>query len=210
MNSKFLNIVLVLALAGLSGCASMSADECLTVDWATIGFEDGSRGYTADRVGTHRKACAKHGVAADLAAYQRGHAQGIETFCQPGRGFNFGVNGGGYRGVCPAHLEQEFLEAYSAGHKLYSLRSSLNTANSLIHSKEVEKDNAEKRIVAAQFELIDDETTSEQRVNLLLELKDLAERIGELDVEIDQLIADRARIEQDLQYYESTLTAYGY
>ena len=210
MNSKFLNIVLVLALAGLSGCASMSADECLTLDWATIGFEDGSRGYTADRVGTHRKACAKHGVAADLAAYQRGHAEGIEAFCQPGRGFNFGVNGGGYRGVCPAHLEPDFLEAYSAGHKLYSLRSSLNTANSLIYSKEAEKDNAEKRIVAAQFELIDDETTSEQRVNLLLELKNLAERIGELDVEIEQLIADRARIEQELQYYESTLTAFGY
>jgi hypothetical protein len=50
MNNKFLNIVLVLALAGLSGCGSMSADECLTVDWATIGFEDGSRGYTADRL----------------------------------------------------------------------------------------------------------------------------------------------------------------
>lgn len=210
MNSKFPNIVLVLALAGLSGCASMSADECLTVDWATIGFEDGSSGYTADRLGTHRKACAKHGVAADLAAYQRGHAQGIETFCQPGRGFNFGVNGGGYRGVCPAHLEQEFLEAYSAGHKLHSLRSSLNTASSLISSKETEIDNAEKRIVSAQFELIDDETTSEQRVNLLVELKNLAERIGQLEVEIDQLIADRARIEQELQYYESTLTAYGY
>ena len=210
MNSKFLSIVMVLALAGLSGCASMSADECLTVDWATIGFEDGSRGYTADRLGTHRKACAKHGVAADLAAYQRGHAQGIEAFCQPGRGFNFGVNGGGYRGVCPAHLEQEFLEAYSAGHKLYSLRSSLNTANSLIHSKEAEIDNAEKRIAAAQLEMISDESTSEQRVQLLVELKDLAERIGELEAEIKQLVADRARIEQELQYYESTLTAYGY
>ncbi len=210
MNSKILNIILVLALAGLGGCASMSADECVTMDWATIGFEDGSRGYTADRLGSHRKACAKHGVTPNLAAYQSGHAQGIEAFCQPGRGFNFGVNGGGYRGVCPAHLEQDFLEAYSAGHKLHSLRSSLNTANNLIYAKEAEMDNAEERIVAAQLELISSETTSEQRVALLVELKDLAKRIGELEVEIDQLIADRARIEQDLQYYESTLTAYGY
>ena len=168
-----------MALAALGGCASMSADECLAVDWATIGFEDGSRGYTADRLGYHRKACAKHGVAADLAAYQRGHAQGVETFCQPGRGFNFGANGGGYNGVCPAHLEQDFLEAYSAGHKLHSLRSSLNTATSLIHSKEAELENTEKRIVSAQFEVIADETSSEQRVQLLLELKNLAERIGD-------------------------------
>ena len=123
MRTRFLNIFLIAALAGLGGCASMSADECLTLDWTTIGFEDGSRGYTADRVGTHRKACAKHGVSADLVAYQRGHAQGVESFCQPGRAFNFGANGGGYNGVCPAHLEQDFLEAYSKRHKLHSLRS---------------------------------------------------------------------------------------
>ncbi len=210
MKSKMLNLVLVAVLAGLSGCASMSADECLTVDWATIGFEDGSRGYTADRLGSHRKACAKHGVAADLAAYQRGHAQGLESFCQPGRGFNHGANGARYNGVCPAHLEPEFLEAFNAGAKLHSLRSSLATATSLIHSKEAEKEDAEARIVTAQFELISDETTSEQRVQLLIELKELAQRIGELDAEIEQLVADRARIEQELQYYESTLTAYGY
>ena len=47
-------------------------------------------------------------------------------------------------------------------------------------------------------------------MHLLVELKDLAERIGELEAEIEQLVADRARIEQELQYYESTLTAYGY
>ena len=210
MNSKILNLALVAILAGLSGCASMSADECLTVDWATVGFEDGTRGYTADRLASHRKACAKHGVAPDLAAYQRGHAQGLESFCQPGRGFNHGANGGRYSGVCPAHLEPDFLEAYNAGHKLHSLRSSLATANSLIQSKAAEMEDAEARIVTAQFELIDDETTSEQRVQLLIELKELAERIGELEVEIEQLVADRARIEQDLQYYESTLTAYGY
>lgn len=210
MNSKILNLTLVVVLAGLAGCASMSADECLSVDWATIGFEDGSRGYTADRLGSHRKACAKHGVAPDLAAYQRGHAQGLETFCQPGRGFNYGANGGRYSGVCPAHLESGFLEAFSAGHKLYSLRSSLATANSLIESKDAEKDSAEARIVTAQLEVISDETTSEQRVQLLVELKELAERIGELEVEIEQLVVDRARIEQELQYYESTLSAYGY
>ena len=33
---------------------------------------------------------------------------------------------------------------------------------------------------------------------------------GQLESEIDQLIADRARFEQDLQYYEQTVAAYGY
>ena len=210
MNSKSLMIVVALASVALSGCASMSEGECLTMDWTAIGYEDGSRGYTADRLGSHRKACAKHGVSVDFAAYQQGHAQGVEAFCQPGRAFSFGENGGRYNGVCPADMEPEFVEAYNAGHKLYSLRSSLNTANSLIYSKEAEMDSAENRIISAQAELISDETTSEERVDLLIELKTLAERIGELEEEIKQLVADRARIEQELQHYESTLAAQRY
>ena len=210
MKSKWLNILVPVAILGLSGCATMSADECATSDWTAIGFEDGSRGYTADHLGNHRKACAKHGVTPDFAAYQRGHAQGIETFCEPGRAFNHGANGGKYSGVCPADMEPEFLQAYNSGHKLYSLRSSVSAASSLIYSKEQELERTEKRIVAAEAALISDQATSEERVLLLEELKGLSERTGQLEAEIKQLIADRARIEQELQYYEETITAYRY
>jgi hypothetical protein len=207
MNSKTFNTLAAIVCVGLSGCASMSADECLTMDWMAIGYEDGSRGYTADRLGSHRKACAKHGVTPDFAAYQQGHAQGVEDFCQPGRAFRFGENGGNYSGLCPAELEPEFLQAYNAGHQLYSLRSSLSAADSMIYSKEREMESAQKRIVQAQVELISDDATAEQRILLINELKDLGIRLGELDAEIDQLVADRARIEQELQYYESSITA---
>jgi predicted nucleic acid-binding Zn-ribbon protein len=80
----------------------------------------------------------------------------------------------------------------------------------MIYSKEQELDKAEKRILAAVLELISDETTSEQRLELLVELKELSERTGRLETEIRQLIADKARIEQELQYYESTVAAYRY
>ena len=210
MNRNSLNIVLAMATVILSGCATMSEDECLTVDWTAIGYEDGSRGYTADRLGSHRKACAKHGVTPDFAAYQRGHAEGVEDFCQPGRAFSYGESGGRYNGICPADMEPEYLEAYNAGHKLYSLRSSLSAADSMIYSKEQEMEDAEKRIVEAEVALISDETTAEDRILLLNELKDLALRIGELEQEIEQLVADRARIEQELRYYESTITANRY
>jgi len=45
---------------------------------------------------------------------------------------------------------------------------------------------------------------------LLAELKELSERKGNLKAQIKQLIADRARLEQDLQYYEQTVAVYGY
>lgn len=210
MRSRWINCVIALAVAGLGGCATMSADECLTVDWSAIGYEDGTRGYTTDRFGSHRKACAKHGVTANLAEYRRGHAQGVEVFCQPGRGFDHGASGAQYNGVCPAVLEDAFLDAYRAGHKLYTLRANVSSANSRIYAKEAELERVEDRISAAEAQLVSDQTTTEQRVVLLDELKELSERTGQLEAEVKQAIADRARFEQELQYYEQTVAAYGY
>ncbi len=210
MNTKWLNVAAAALVLGLGGCASMSANECALSDWSAIGYEDGARGYSSDAFSQRRKACAKHGVSADFQAYQQGRSQGLREFCQPGRGFTYGENGGNYKGVCPAELEGDFVEAYNAGYKLYSLRAAVNNANSAIYAAQSELDHAEKRIVAIGLRLIADETTTEQRVLLLAELKDTTERKGELETEIDFLIAERARAEQELQYYEQTITAYRY
>ena len=210
MNSKWANILTALLIASLSGCASMSADECVMSDWSAVGYEDGARGYTSERFGQHRKACAKHGVSADFQAYQQGRSQGLREFCQPGRGFTVGVNGGRYHGVCPVELEGEFVEAYNAGYKLYSLRAAVNSANSAIYEKKSELEYSEDRIVAIGIELIAEKTTTEQRIALLAEMKELSERKGELESEIEYLVAERARAEQELQYYEQTVAAYRY
>jgi len=210
MNSKWATLAVSLLILGLSGCASMSSDECASSDWAAVGYEDGSRGYTSDRFSNHRKACAKHGITADFQAYQQGRNQGLVEFCQPGRGFNHGANGGQYNGVCAADLEPEFLDAYRAGHKLYTLRSYVNSANSQIYAREGELNRIKDEIRAKEALLISAETTTEDRLLLLADLKDLSERTGELESEIEILIADRARHEQDLYHYEQTVAGYGY
>ena len=88
MNRLTTNLILGLGLIALGGCASMSGDECATSDWTAVGYEDGSRGYTSDRFGNHRKACAKHGITPDFQAYQQGRTDGLVEFCQPSRGYN--------------------------------------------------------------------------------------------------------------------------
>jgi len=210
MNSKSATLGLSLVILALGGCATMSSDECAMSDWTAVGYEDGSRGYTTERFSSHRKACAKHGIPADFTAYQEGRNQGLVEFCQPGRGFNLGANGGQYTGVCRADLEPEFLDAYRAGHKLYTLRSYVNSANSKIYTKEGELNYIKDQIREKEAMLISAETTTEQRVLLLADLKELSERTGELEAEIEMLIADRARFEQDLHYYEQTVAAYDY
>jgi len=210
MARKRTNIVLSLLVISLGGCATMSGDECATSDWNAVGYEDGSRGYTTERFGKHRKACAKHGITADFQAYQQGREQGLVEFCQPGRGFRLGSNGGQYNGVCSVELEPDFLDAYRVGQRLYTLRSNVSSANSQIHSKKHELEDIEDEIAHNEAILISAKTTTEDRVLLLADLKRLSERTGELETEIEALIADRARHQQDLQHYEQTVTAYGY
>ncbi len=210
MLGKWTGILLSLLVIGLAGCATMSGDECATSDWTAVGYEDGSRGYTSERFSKHRKACAKHGITADFEAYQQGRSQGLVEFCQPGRGFNLGANGGQYNGVCSVELEADFLDAYRVGQQLYTLRSKVSSANTQIHNKKHELEDIEDQITHNEALLIGDQTTTEDRVLLLADLKRLSERTGELEAKIEALIADRARHEQNLQHYEQTVAAYGY
>jgi len=210
MNNQSAVVLALLATIGLSGCATMSGDECATGDWSTIGFEDGSHGYTSERFGQHRKACAKHGITPDFQAYQEGREQGLVQFCQPSRGFNLGAAGGRYNGVCAAELEQNFLDGFRVGQQLYALRSKVNSANSSINTKKYQIDEIEKSVRTKEALLIAKDTTTEDRVLLLADLKRLSESRGELESEIEMLIADRARFEQDLQHFEQNVTAYGY
>ncbi len=210
MRSMYANIALSLLILALAGCASMSSEECTASDWSAIGYEDGSQGYTSDRFGSHRKACAKHGVTADFSAYQKGRTAGLVEYCQPGRGFNVGSSGGHYQGVCGADLEPEFLDAYRVGQQLYTLISNVNAANSQIYAKQQEIENIEFAVRNKQALLISADTTAQDRVLFLADLAKLSERKGELRAEIDALIADRSRYERDLQNYEQTVASYGY
>lgn len=203
-------IWVALAVSGLGGCAGMSGDECITSDWAAIGYEDGARGYTTDRISQRRKACAKHGVTPDFAAYQNGREQGLVEYCQPGRGFDIGSNGGRYNGVCSVDLEADFLDAYNAGYHLYTLRSNVNRANSAINAKERELQRIKDEMRAKEASLISEETTTEERVLLLVDLKDLSERTGQLEAEIQDLHEQRARSQVELEQYQVAVVDFGY
>ena len=210
MNGKLAGLISVAAAIGLSGCASMSADECAMSDWRTIGYEDGSMGYTADRLGNHRKACAKHGVAPDFEAYQAGRREGLRQYCQPSRGFSVGSGGGRYNGVCPSDMEPEFVDAFNRGHKLYNLRAQVNSANYQINAREKELKKTKEDIRQIEADLINSETTTEDRVLLLVDLKEAAERIGEIEAEIVELVEERATYEQQLAQYEAMIADTNY
>ena len=81
-------------------------------------------------------------------------SRALQEYCQPGRGFNVGVNGGRYQGVCSVDQEDDFLDAYNTGYRLYTLRSNVNRANSQINAKTNELDRIDDRIIANGIEMV--------------------------------------------------------
>lgn len=116
---------LVLFVGFISGCATLSKNECLTANWRNIGYEDGVKGYSQSRMGDHRRACAEHGITLNREDYLNGRAEGLRVFCQPIRGFRYGRQGSNYRGVCPHDLEAAFLDAYNYGRNIYGTGKTL-------------------------------------------------------------------------------------
>ena len=149
-------------------------------------------------------------VTPNFAAYQSGRDQGLVEYCQPSRGFNVGSHGGSYNGVCGVNLEAGFLDAYNAGRHLYSLRSEVNRANSLINSKEHELDEIEDAVLQNGIDIIAKDTTQEERIFLLADMKDMAERTGQLEAEIKDLYEARAHARAELDHYQIVVADLGY
>ena len=210
MNRKLGLIWLAMAVVGLSGCATMSADECMTSDWTAVGYGDGARGYSTDRHAKYRKSCAKDGVTPDFSAYMDGRERGLVEYCQPSRGFNVGSNGGRYNGVCSVNLEADFLDAYNAGYHLYTLRSNVNRATSSINSKENELERIEDQLLKHGVAIIGADTTIEERILIVADMKDLAERTGQLQTEVRDLYEIRARSQVELEHYQMVVADLGY
>jgi cell division protein FtsB len=193
----------LLAAALLAGCATgMGKDQCAAADWHTIGYEDGLRGAPADRIGTHRVACAKHGVTPDLATYLQGRERGLQQYCQPKNGFRVGLNGGGYADVCPGPSETAFVDGYRWGRQIHDARAALRQTQSQLRSARdglVKTDAAMANVTA---ELVLPQVPTDRRAWLATELVRLTqERVG-LTARIDDLTARSQDLSAHVQQLE--------
>lgn len=118
----FLRFFVVANLLLVSACATLDKDECLNANWELIGYEDGSKGYDATRIGEHRKACAKYGVTPDLNQYTKGRERGLKVFCTPQNGYQVGQRSAVYRDVCPANMRADFKKAFEYGSRIRAHR----------------------------------------------------------------------------------------
>lgn len=205
MTAQIKTLLIVASTVLLTACAGMSEQACLATDWTTIGFEDGAAGRPEGSIGRYRQMCGKHGIAPDLASYRAGHAEGVETYCRPGNGFEVGRRGSLYQNVCPAALEPEFVAAYDSGRRLHELESALREVDTRIARNEREQESIKQELTSIAAAMVSSETTAEERVRLVARTAEIGERHGELEAENEQLARDRVVHEQALLAYRDTL-----
>ncbi len=117
---KMTGMISVLAvIIFVTGCASVSKEDCLVTDWFEIGRMDGMQGKPRTVFQNRAKPCLEHGISADRQAYYRGHDEGLRHYCTEQRGFELGRQGLAYRSVCPIDLEKGFRAGYQNGMRLY-------------------------------------------------------------------------------------------
>jgi len=174
------------ALAGLllSGCQTVSPNECKVANWSDLGLRDGLAGKPLSLLDERAHDCAEAGVAADMARYVAGRDQGLREYCRIENAVPLGLNGSSYQGVCPPQIDIEFRRRYQAAYAVHELRSSVEdldrrSARLQRDLREVDADEA-KRLKAADQ---DDERkriradADERRERLRRDLRDLDKRL---------------------------------
>lgn len=118
-------LVVAAALSGLTGCATLSKQECVMGNWQAIGFADGAAGRTPDYLSNHNKACAKVGIAADYRAWEQGRKEGLKQYCTETNAYQIGRRGVQVSPVCPANITANLERINADGRQYYSLSKQL-------------------------------------------------------------------------------------
>lgn len=195
-NIFLLGFILLTATA----CSTLNKSECLTADWKTIGYEDGTKGYKASRISQHRSACAEYGIRPDLNAYTTGRKEGLHHYCIPTTAYKKGLYGYSYNGVCAGYNEKVFLDAYYDGLEIYKEKNILNKMKSDYSNEESYISSLELELHEKEHILISGHLTKVKALILLNETKDIAEELGKAKSNLELLSYDISKQSQHVNF----------
>ena len=181
--SGFVLAAMVVVFA-LPGCATLSEEDCLTVDWGVLGETDGQLGLPLSELNRYRRDCAKYDVVPDSRAYTEGRERGLVVYCTESNGYREGRNGAADRLVCPAVLEPGFRRGYDLGRAVHVSLTELRTSNDAIESARSEIRQLESDIDDHKESLRSDDLDDERKQALESEIDSMEQRIKELEKDI--------------------------
>lgn len=75
-----------------TGCAtSMSSSECASADWAVLGYEDGSTGFTEKFAEKRFATCSGYGHPPDRRTYEYSRYNGLDAYCTRNNLYELGL-----------------------------------------------------------------------------------------------------------------------
>ena len=164
-----MRVVLILLLSfTVSGCATLSKEECLTGNWEEIGFRDGTNGRTSDYLQSHAKACEKSDVRPVQSLWEKGRQRGLPAYCVPAKAYSEGKKGNELRPVCPATQTRSLRAANEKGLEYRAYNEEITQAQYRI-------DEIERSLIA--------EESSEKRALLVQERRALSRNIRLLELQ---------------------------
>jgi hypothetical protein len=169
---------ILLAALVLSGCSTLSEQECRSADWYRLGVDDGLRGERANLLEKHGEACKRYHILPDRALYLEGRDAGLLEYCRLDNALRLGLNGEKYKGACPLDIDVAFRRHHTVALAVHQSRKRVEELDGQISSKEKEldrKDITDKE----KLQLLDDIRKLDRRRDRARE--DLHDRERELD-----------------------------
>jgi hypothetical protein len=87
-------------LITITGCSSLSKEECQDANWSSLGKSDAMRGKTSPQHASYKKDCSEFGFKVDEKKYLSGYNQGLELYCNYQNGYDLGKKGYGSHLYC--------------------------------------------------------------------------------------------------------------
>ena len=189
MTSRLIALSALLTAAFVvSACQTLTKEECVVADWASLGEADGAAGRSLERFSRHVEACKETPARPDQAAWTRGHAIGARRFCTPQNGVDAGNAGRGDPTICAPNLAPGFLSGYRLGEERRQLRAHrIDLQRRLDANRREMEEWREARRKAKR----DDDATDRvarrlrrERRDILREVEDVDDDIAAVDIRI--------------------------
>lgn len=200
------SVLILFFLNLVTGCATLTKDECLYGDWRTIGYDDGAAGQPPARISEHQKSCVEYGITPDFTLYHQGYAQGVKLFCTRQNGYDKGVAGYSYTGICPPELENDFLAGYRPGRELHQLRQEHNELANDLERIERSLSTVSQKLREKKQLLFKDDTSKGQRRDIYRDMEHLKDE--RYDLELRRGIIEQELREVDIRLHRLERKAY--
>lgn len=190
----------------LGGCATgMSEEQCAGANWYALGERDGLYGETLEKFDERAARCGSFGLPADLEAYRAGRERGLQRYCTPDAGFDAGLNGRPYRGVCPPATESVFLDEYNIGLRLHNLTSAHESAIEAYESALDALASHRHGLRRAREKLRSEDLSDEERSRLQREVERHRREIERIERDLPRLSAQIDSAQGRLEDYREFL-----